>query len=390
MNNCMTSKLGINASRARSGGAIAHLVGILQEVNPFDFGINGIHVWSYRKLLAALPERPWLVKHTSSAFDGSLLRQLWWERFSLPGELQSSGCSILLNVDAGSICRFRPAVTMSRDMLSYEPGEIGRYGLNRMRLRLIALRYVQNASLRAADGVIFLTRYASNVIQQSCGELRHVAYVPHGVGAQFQSTEHSLMWPSGKERPIRCLYISNALPYKHQWHVVEAITQLRERGFVLQLDLVGGGEGEAQVRLERQIKESDPGGEFVAQHEFLPQHALPDFLSRADLFIFASSCENMPNTLVEAMATGIAIACSNRGPMPEVLQDGGVYFDPENPDSIAAAIMDLIINPDKRMQLAIRAKYLSKQYSWARCAHETFSFIAETAERLNKFADTQQ
>lgn len=379
---------GINASRARSGGAVAHLVGMLQEANPLDFGIDEVHVWSYSKLLASLPERPWLVKHASSAVDRSLLHQLWWERFSLSGELRASGCSILLNVDAGSVCRFRPAVTMSRDMLSYEPGEIERYGFSKARLRLIALRYVQNASLRAADGAIFLTRYASNMIQRSCDELGHVAYVPHGVGTSFQSTEHLLPWPSERERSIRCLYISNVLPYKHQWHVVEAVAQLRKRGFELQLDLVGGGEGEAQARLERQIAESDPEGKFVTQHEFVPQYTLPDFLSRADLFIFASSCENMPNTLVEAMAVGLPIACSDRGPMPEVLQDGGVYFNPENPDSIAAAVMDLIINPDKRKQLAIRARDISRQYSWARCAHETFSFIAQTAERLNKLSNT--
>ena len=53
-------------------------------------------------------------------------------------------------------------------------------------------------------------------------------------------------------------------------------------------------------------------------------------LKRAHLFVFASSCENMPNTLVEAMASGLPIACSDRGPMPEILRDGGTYFDPEN------------------------------------------------------------
>ena len=267
-------------------------------------------------------------------------------------------------------------------MLSYEPGEIERYGLSKARLRLIALRYAQNVSLRRdADGAIFLTRYAGNVIQQSCGELRHVACVPHGVGTSFQSIDHSLPWPDRGERPIRCLYISGTLPYKHQWHVVEAIAQLRKRGLAVQLDLVGGGEGKAQMRLERQIARSDPKGEFVAQYEFVPQHTLPDFFSRADVFIFASSCESMPNTLMKAMAVGLPIACSDRGPMPEVLQDGGVYFNPESPDSVAAAILELIINSDKRLQLATRAKYLSSQYSWQRCAHETFSCIAQTAKR---------
>ena len=380
----MAFKLGINASRARSGGAIAHLVGVLEEINPVEFGVSEVHVWSYAKLLSALPTVPWLIKHAPHELDGSLLRQLWWERFTLPGELRKFDCSILLNVDAGSICRFRPAVTMSRDMLSYEPGEMERYGLSKSRLRLIALRHVQNAAMRSADGAVFLTHYAADIIQKSCGPLPNVAYVPHGVGAEFRAVENVRNWPSVGDRAIRCLYISNALPYKHQWHVVKAVAKLRERGLNLHLELVGGGEGWAQKRLESQILESDPQRVFVTQHEFVPQHILPEFLSKADLFVFASSCENMPNTLVEAMAAGLPIACSNRGPMPEVLEDGGTYFDPESPESIASAIADLIENPDKRWKLALRAKELSHQYSWVRCANETFSFISDVASRVKQ------
>ena len=50
---------------------------------------------------------------------------------------------------------------------------------------------------------------------------------------------------------------------------------------------------------------------------------MPEYLSKSNIFIFASSCENMPITLIEGMASGLPIACSDRGPMPEVLQDGG-------------------------------------------------------------------
>jgi glycosyltransferase involved in cell wall biosynthesis len=198
----------------------------------------------------------------------------------------------------------------------------------------------------------------------------------------FQAIEPDYPWPTEGKRPIRCLYVSNTLPYKHQWKVVEAVAQLRKRGFNLQLELVGGGEGKARARLEAQLAVSDPNRVFVAQREFVPQHALPGILARADMFVFASSCENMPNTLIEAMASGLPIACSNRGPMPEVLQDGGVYFDPEETDSIAIAIENLIVDSVQRCRLAERAKALSRQFSWARCARETFSFIVQTTERI--------
>ena len=92
-------------------------------------------------------------------------------------------------------------------------------------------------------------------------------------------------------------------------------------------------------------------------------------------------------TLVEAMSSGLPIACSDRGPMPEILGDGGVYFDPENPDSIAAAIESIILKQDMRIFIASRAEELSKQYSWARCKSETFGFLRaciETSKHNNQ------
>ncbi|AXO13640.1 glycosyltransferase family 4 protein [Thalassospira indica] len=380
----MALKIAINASRARSGGAVAHLVGILGCLHPEEFGISEIHVWSYSGLLDRLPTAPWIIKHCAEELNAGLVTQMWWERFRLPEEVQKFSCSILLNVDAGSVCRFSPAITMSRDMLSYEPGEIQRYGFGRERLRITALRYVQNAALRHADGAVFLTHYAAEVIQKSCGKLRNVAYIPHGVGANFFNNRHSAAWPDAAERPVRCLYVSNALPYKHQWHVIDAVGRLRARGFNLQLELVGGGDGAAQARLEKQISETDPEHTFVKQHDFVPQSALPEFIAGADLFIFASSCENMPNTLLEAMAAGVPIACSDRGPMPEVLEDGGVYFDPEAPESIASAVSALIQNQRIRERVAARSRELAQNYSWHRCARETFRFVAQTADQVIK------
>ncbi len=369
--------VGIDASRNRSGGAKGHLVGILRDSDPREHHIDEVHVWSYTKLLSVLPDKPWLVKHSHPALERRLPHQLWWQWLHLPAEARAVGCQVLLNTDAGSICRFRPAVVMSRDMLSYEPGEIDRYR-GKAWLRLWVLRHVQNRSLRAADGAIFLTRYASGVIQRFTGPLRRVAVIPHGVSNEFRGVARGgHAWPAAGQ-PVHCLYVSNAAPYKHQWHVVRALTGLRRRGFDLRLTLVGGGSGPAQERLEAELALCDPRREFVSVIGFLPAERLAFVLSEADLFVFASSCENMPNTLVEAMAAGLPIACSNRGPMPEVLADGGVTFDPESPPSIAAAVERLLTDATLREECAIRAYQLAHQFSWARCGRETWKFLRET------------
>jgi glycosyltransferase involved in cell wall biosynthesis len=269
---------------------------------------------------------------------------------------------------------------MSRDMLSYEPGEMSRYRYSRAWLRLWLLRYVQASSLRMADGVVFLTDYAAGAIQRVTGPLRTVAVIPHGVGEEFRNVGRAPHDNGDLPAPVRCLYVSNADLYKHQWHVVRAVASLRRKGLDVVLTLAGGGDGAAQERLDSELSRVDPGRTFVQSTGFVRPADLPALLQRADIFVFASSCENMPNTLVEGMAAGLPIACSDRGPMPEVLRDGGVYFDPEDPDSIAAAIEDLIMNPGARQEKARRASEIARQYSWSRCADETWSFLRATAE----------
>lgn len=365
--------IGIDASRNRSGGAKVHLVGILGCSDPRQHGIDRVHVWSYDSLLAALPDADWLVKHAPAELGGSLFTQALWQRRDLPGEAKAAGVDIMLSTDAGTVGRYRPSVVMSRDMLSYEPGEMRRYWFSAMWLRLLALRYVQAASLKSAEGAVFLTSYAAKAIQRMTGPLRRVAVIPHGVSVAYRGVAHPR-----ETRELRCIYVSQADLYKHQWVVVRALADLRARGYDLRLELAGGGTGRGESLLQEELQRSDPNGEWVTVTGFVTPSALPARLAASDLFIFASSCENMPNTLVEGMAAGLPIACSNRGPMPEVLQDGGEYFDPEDASSIAAAVQRLADDPALRRSRATRAAALATAYSWERCAAETWRFLNET------------
>lgn len=378
MNKAKKLIIGIDASRNRSGGARAHLIGILSECDPKKFGIELIHVWAYKSLLDQLPDVSWLIKHNSPALEGSLFRQLVWQANSLADEVKAQNCNILFATDASTLCKFNPLVVLSQDMLSYEPGVMSYFGYSFARLRLISILVVQNLAFKRADGVIFLTFYAGKMIQKSSGKLKTISYIPHGVDNKFKKKQKQNIWSPLRNDPIRCVYVSNTEMYKHQWIVVRAISLLRKRGYNLILDLVGHGEGLAAKLLQRELDGLDASDVFVKRCCFVHHDKLPDLLTQYDIFIFASSCENMPVTLLEAMAVGLPIACSNRGPMPEILADGGLYFDPQEAESIANAIEKIILSEKLRLTISERAKDLAQQYTWERCANETFAFIRNT------------
>jgi glycosyltransferase involved in cell wall biosynthesis len=182
--------------------------------------------------------------------------------------------------------------------------------------------------------------------------------------------------------PLRLLYVSTVDMYKHQWHVVEAVANLRAQGYPVALEMVGGAYPPALRRLREAIARADPAGRFVTYVGAVPHDELPSRYHRADAFVFASTCENMPNILLEAMAAGLPIACARSGPMPDILGDAGTYFAPEKPATIADAIVTLASAPDTVAAMAARAAERARLYSWRRCATETLGFLADVGRAV--------
>lgn len=376
-------KVAVDASRVRSGGGIAHLIGILDLETIDQFGIEEIHLWSYQKLLDAVPDKPWLIKHHPVETEQSLPRQLFWQATRLEKEIKAVGCQILFSADASTVCRFKPMVALSQNMLPYEDGIMPLYGLSKDRLRQAFILEVQKRAFRFADASIFLTHHASRRIQMFSGQLAESIVIPHGVGSIFKRTPVRSIWPDNNERPIHCLYVSPILEYKHQWVVVKAIKRLRDLGHDIVVTLIGGGGSRAREKLSRQIAESDPEKKFVEVLEFLPHEEIPARIAATDIFIFASGCETFGISLLEAMAVGVPIACSNQSSLPETLQDGGEYFTPTDEVSIAKALVTLITRPEHRSHLAAQARKLSESYSWPTCAAQTWDYIVQTYQRVS-------
>jgi glycosyltransferase involved in cell wall biosynthesis len=373
--------LAIDASRCRSGGAVNHIKGILNYYNPELYGIKQIHIWAYDDLLNGIPEHTWLDKHYTKSLNKTIVSQLFWQYFSLPKILKNLKCDILYTVDASSVCRFKSQIVFSQDLLSYEPGIEKLYGFSFMRFRLIMIRVLQNIAFKNALGVVFLTNYTAEIIQKHCGALKNYKIIPHGFNEKFLLVER----PVNLGNPIVCTYISNTDMYKNQWSVIKSIESLRNR-YNIKLVLVGGGNGRSLRLVNDQVMRSDPFNEFVMQYGFLTHEETIDILRQTDIYVFASSCETFGITLLEGMAAGMTIACSSKSSLPELIEDGAVFFDPTNPSSISSAIEELLNDNNLRLELALSARALARKYSWQRCSEETFNYIVETYnKRKNEY-----
>lgn len=374
--------LGIDASNIRSGGGVTHLVELLRAATPSNHGFARVIVWSGSATLAVIEERDWLLKVHDPLLDRGFPYWVFWQRFRLKDLAQRASCDVLFVPGGTNANSFKPMVAMSQNLLPFEWREMLRYGWSFYTLKFLLLRWSQSHSFRKADGVIFLTEYARNVVSNVIGKQRGVStIIPHGIHPRFLLPPRSQR-PSSEfqsANPWLVLYVSVVSPYKHQWQVVEAVAQLRSAGVPVVLKLVGPPE-EGMNRLRSAIKRFDPDGNFIIYCGTVGYDDLDKIYAAADIGLFASSCENMPNILLEGMAAGLPMACSKMGPMPEVLGYAGIYFDPENPAEIAQAIRQLIDSPELRAIKAQAGFDLAGQYSWKRCADRTFAFLAHISQ----------
>jgi len=377
--------VGVDASNLRGGGGTTHLVEVLRASQPHEHGFDQVIVWGGESTLKQMEDRPWLCKMHDPLLDRTLPLRLYWQRIMLDRLVRQERCDVLF-VPGGSYSgSSRPFVTMCQNMLPFDWSETRRYGISWYTLKFLLVRWSQLTTFRQADGLIFLTKYAQTAISPFLnGTTGRIALIPHGVDERFRK-KPKLQRPISSysaESPFRLLYVSPVAPYKHQWHVMEAVHKLRQMGLPLVLELVGPSYHSVK-RFVKALAKWDPNGEWIQYRGEIPFIHLHEIYQEAELFVYASSCENMPNILLEAMAAGLPIASSNRGPMPEMLDKAAVYFNPEHPVEIANAIKTLVDDPHLREEKSWASYEAAKAYTWRRCAQETFDFLAQVAQRAS-------
>lgn len=377
--------VGIDAANLRGGGTRTHLIEILRALENIDHSITKIFVWGSSETLNLLPKTDLIIQKKPWALNQGLFFRSLWQRFQLAEDARNEGCDVLFVPGGAHSGNFHPVVTMSRNMLPFQIEEALRYGTSITTLKLFVLRLVQIRSFKNSEGVIFLTDFAKNEVLKATGGLNAESrIISHGLSPIFfhPPKKQKSITEFDKKNPFKIVYVSRVEPYKHQEQVVRAVWELRKKNdWPLTLDLYGPSNKKCRVSLVKMIDKIDPNGSWVKYKEEICHDDLPCIYRNASLGVFASSCENLPNILIEMMGSGIPIACSNKGPMPEVLGNGGLYFDPTSAIDIESVINKLIDNSGIRRKIANVSFLRAERYSWMECADKTFRFLADIASK---------
>lgn len=155
--------------------------------------------------------------------------------------------------------------------------------------------------------------------------------------------------------------VGRIIPTKRMTDLVAALAIVRQRHTQWRLVIIG--DGPLLEQLQTQIAAAGLSDEiFLAGRG---KNLIP-ILRSADLFVFPSEVEGLPNALIEAGLAGLPIiACAAPGVIDVIQHEKtGLLVDTRNPAALAEAILDLLEHPYKARQLASNAlQQMQAQYS---------------------------
>ncbi len=134
------------------------------------------------------------------------------------------------------------------------------------------------------------------------------------------------------------------MPYKRQLEVIEEFERYRKTVSAgpVKLVLAGPVRGTYGRKVIQAAAKAGQGVQVLAE---LPQSSALQWMRRADVLLFASTCECCPNVLLEYLAAGRPIVCSDDAPMPEMAGDAAAYFSVRQPGSMVEALSAVLSDP---------------------------------------------
>ncbi|MCX7785257.1 MAG: glycosyltransferase family 4 protein [candidate division WOR-3 bacterium] len=105
---------------------------------------------------------------------------------------------------------------------------------------------------------------------------------------------------------------------------------------------------------------------------------LPYFYNGAEIFVFPSLYEGFGLPLLEAMACGTPVVCSNSSSLPEIGKDAVLYFNPYSVDELTNQLTKLINDAKLRQELSQKGIARAQEFSWQKTARQTLEVLKRT------------
>jgi glycosyltransferase involved in cell wall biosynthesis len=224
-------------------------------------------------------------------------------------------------------------------------------------------------------------------------DLLNLAVDPAKIEVVYPGIDHSLFFPRTEtdedalaiqpfavRRPY-LIYASRILgASKKHVELVKAFDGFKAKTGLPHRLVLAGSDGLGYKALLREVAVSEFKNEiFITGH--FPDAGLPLLYAYADACIFPASDEGVGLPVIEAMASGVPVACARSGALQELTGSHAVYFDADSVTDIALTIEKVVTDTELRDKLVSSGIVWTKRFSWKQTSEETIAVLKKTAAR---------
>ncbi len=253
-------------------------------------------------------------------------------------------------------------------------------------LRALQLRHTVRHTVHRAARVITGSEFSRASIARAYGlDPGQIAVVPNAASSVFRpiapdAAAARVLARFGIAAPF-LLTVGDLQPRKNQAGLIRAFTQVLRSSAGLPHHLVLAGKPTwFAPHVYRAARESGTA-DRIHFTGFVSDEDLLHLYNACEVFVFPSFYEGFGLPVLEAMACGRAVACSNTSAFPEVADAAALLFDPHSPHEVARAILDLVQDRELRVRMERLGLSRAAQFSWRKTADRTLEIYREVASR---------
>ena len=240
------------------------------------------------------------------------------------------------------------------------------------------IRYMQKElkqTLNTANALITDSEYTRKELANYFSwPIEKIYTVPLACGEEFhpRSIEevNPVLQQYGLQKNGYSLFVGTIEPRKNILRLLDAYATLplniRQRWPLV----LTGYQGWRSEEIHERIRKAESEG-WAKYLGFLPAEQLPFLFSGSRVFVFPSLYEGFGLPVLEAMASGVPVVCSNSSSLPEVVGSAALMTNAENVDHLSTLIEQALQDDVWRKNACEQGVNQSRKFSWERCAKQT-------------------
>lgn len=352
-------------------GNETYIKNLLTGFAALDYDADFIAYVSRQHAFAEVPRR----------FVTRLVADNPWKRlgFDLPRSLASDRPALLhVQYTAPLACRV-PVIASVHDVSFLENPEYF------TPFRSMQLRFTVRRTVQSAARVLTPSEFSKNSIVRAYSlDESKVTVIPNGVSSSFRpvAREAAAHWLDKRYTglPRRfVLSVGDLQPRKNHLALLRSFEEMVRSYPELPHHLVFVGKRAWRSNEVTAAAKTSQIRDRVHFMNFVSDEDLVRFYGACDLFVYPSLYEGFGLPIIEAMACGRAVACSNTTAMPEVADSCALLFDPKSDIEIGRAMRDLLLDAELRQRMERLGLQRASIYSWDRAARQTLDVYYEVA-----------